>query len=245
MKAKALLTVIPILLLAFNYENKDEVKTFYFQSLKFIKNSELPERVKMIRTDHTGGVGKMIEEGILFSYKNRGAKQVHVSGNFSGWKLLKMMKSENGIWYYFLSLNGGGQNIVYKFLVDGHWIMDPQNPDRIDDGMGSYLSTVETFISSEGKRVTYRSVNKNMVEFRIYQPKASFVSLVGDFNYWNPENDLLAKGKDGIWRLQKKLYPGKYRYKYIIDGEWVPDTYNSSSGSDNSGEICSVIEISK
>ncbi len=245
MKIKALISVIPILLLAFNYENDSDVKTLYLQSLKFLKNSEAPERVKVIRSDHTGGVGKMIEEGLLFSYKNRGARQVHVAGNFSGWKPITMTKSDNGIWYYFLSLDGGNQKVEYKYLVDGHWIMDPQNADRIDDGMGSYLSTIESPISSERKRVTYRNIDKTIVEFRIYKPRATFVSIVGDFNYWNPENDLLTKGKDGVWRLQKKLYPGKYRYKYIIDGDWVPDLYNSNSGSDNSGTICSIIEIPK
>lgn len=245
MKVKALIPIIPILLLAFNYENKDEMRILYFQSLKFIKKSESPQKVKMIRTDHSGGVGKMIEEGVLFSYNNRGAKRVYISGNFSGWKPMKMMRSDNGIWYYFMNADAGNKSITYKFLVDGYWIMDPQNTDRIDDGMGSYVSVADTFIKTEGTQVTYRIIEKNRVEFRIYRPRAEFVSIVGDFNYWNPENDLLTKGKDGIWRLHKKLYPGIYRYKYIIDGEWVPDLYNGKSGSDNTGEICSIIEIRK
>ncbi|OHD69412.1 MAG: hypothetical protein A2W19_05760 [Spirochaetes bacterium RBG_16_49_21] len=243
MKVKALISIIPILFLAFNYEKNDELKTFYFQSLKFIQQADSPQKVMMIRTDHSSGVGALLEQGVLFTYKNRGAKLVYISGNFSGWKPVRMMRSDTGIWYYFLSADSGEHSIRYKYLVDDIWIMDPQNPERTDDGMGSYISLVEPFRISEGKQVSYRVSGKDSVEFRIYNPHARFVSIVGDFNNWNPENDLLTKGRDGIWRLQKKLFPGVYRYKYVIDGDWVPDYYNSISGSDNTGEICSIIEI--
>ena len=245
MKIKAIITIIPILVLAFNYEKSDDIKTLYFQSLKFIKHADAPVQVNMIRTDNSSGQGRMLDQGTLFTYKNRSAKQVFISGNFSGWKPMKMFRSINGIWYYFLGDREGTRNVTYKFLVDGIWAADPLNTDRKDDGMGSYMSIVKSVKGREGRQVTYRNIDNITVEFRIYKPDASLVSLVGDFNHWNPENNLLSKGKDGIWRLQMKLFPGLYRYKYIIDGEWVPDMYNSRSGSDNTGEVCSMIEIKK
>ena len=59
----------------------------------------------------------------------------------------------------------------------------------------------------------------------------------------NPENDLLSKGRDGVWRLKKRLPKGTHRYKYIIDGEWLPDTYNANSASDDNGDVCSLITV--
>jgi 1,4-alpha-glucan branching enzyme len=88
-------------------------------------------------------------------------------------------------------------------------------------------------------------LRKDVVVFRIYKPEASIVSVVGDFNGWNPENDLLRKGSDGIWRLEKRLASGTYRYKYVIDGQWLPDTFNPDSASDSTGDICSVIKIKR
>jgi 1,4-alpha-glucan branching enzyme len=243
MKVRALISIIPVLLLASNYEYAGDAKTIYFQSLKFLTRADSPQKVKMIRTDHTGGIGKIIEEGILFSYKNRGAKRVYISGSFSEWKPMKMIRSDTGIWYYFLNAGGGKRNVTYKYLVDGSWIMDPSNPERTDDRMGSYLSVAGPVMRSEGRQLSYRNIDAETIEFRTYRPHASFVSIVGDFNSWNPENDLLTKGRDGIWRIQKKLSPGLYRYKYVIDGEWVPDIYNGKSASDNTGEICSIIKI--
>jgi 1,4-alpha-glucan branching enzyme len=245
MKVKALILIVPFLLLAFNYEKNSGLRTLYFQSLKFLKQADPPQKVMMVRTDHSSGGGPMLEHGVLFTYKNREAKRAYISGNFSGWKPRRMLRSDHGVWYYFLSSEREERSIEYKYLVDDIWIMDPLNPDRMDDGMGSYISIAEPFMTSEGAQVTYRISGRNSVEFRIYKPRARFISIVGDFNNWNPENDVLARGRDGIWRLQKKLFPGVYRYKYVIDGDWAPDYYNSRSASDNTGEICSIIEIGK
>ena len=119
-----------------------------------------------------------------------------------------MKRSDNGIWYHFLPAASAKRDITYKYLVDGIWTPDPLNADRIDDRMGSYLSVAEPVVKTEGKQVSWRTVGRNAIEFRIYRPEASFISLVGDFNNWNPEDDILAKGQDGIWRLRKKLFPG-------------------------------------
>jgi len=81
------------------------------------------------------------------------------------------------------------------------------------------------------------------VHFAVWAPNAEAVSVIGDFNHWNPENDLLKKGDDGIWRLRKRIPTGMYRYRYIIDGAWQPDIYNPLSGSDDTGEICSILKI--
>ncbi len=241
MNLQAIIPVIIIFFMGFNYENKSSQRLMYYYSLKSLNRSDSPQKLNMIRPD---GIGKTLTDGILFTYKNRGAAQVFISGDFSGWNPERMNRSDNGVWYYFLPAGDGRGSIRYKFLVDGTWIMDPSNPDRDDDGRGSYLSVVESMIKNEGRQVSYRKIGDS-IEFRIYRPTATFISLVGDFNHWNPEQDLLGKGKDGIWRLRKRLSPGTYRYKYIVDGDWVPDIYNIKSASDAAGEICSVIEVTR
>ena len=48
---------------------------------------------------------------------------------------------------------------------------------------------------------------------------------------------------DGIWRLKKHIPSGKHRYKFVIDGAWSLDLYNPLSASDDTGGVCSLIEI--
>jgi 1,4-alpha-glucan branching enzyme len=235
------MAIIPVFFLAFNPAEKDlELK--YYLSLKSLKDAEAPKKVRMIRSDGNHNT-RLLSEGILFTLKSRQAKSVMIAGNFSGWKTHRMTRSKNGIWYYYLLADNDIYEIKYKFMIDGIWTPDPVNPDRVDDGAGSYVSLTTPMRINEGKQLSYKIIDKGSIEFRIYRPDARFVSIVGDFNHWNPENDILNKGRDGIWRLKKRLPPGVYRYKYIIDGLWSPDIYNSKSGSDISGEICSIIEV--
>lgn len=51
---------------------------------------------------------------------------------------------------------------------------------------------------------------------------AKAVSIVSDFNNWNMFGTPLAKVNGG-WKCQLDLKPGKYLYKYIIDGDWTAD----------------------
>lgn len=244
MKQIAVAVIMPIFLLAFNYDDR-ELATVYYNNLKFLKQADGPQRLRMIRTGSGSGQSTVCQDGVLFTYRSRNARSVRIAGSFNGWKPVPMERSGSGIWYHFLPAASSSRNITYKFMVDGIWTPDPLNEDRVDDRVGSYLSVTEPVVKTEGKQVSWRKSGKNAIEFRIYRPDASLISLVGDFNNWNPENDILARGQDGIWRLRKKLFPGTYRYEFIVDGEWVPDIYNVRSGSDNTGAICSIIEIRK
>ncbi|MCP4131637.1 MAG: hypothetical protein GY754_11720 [bacterium] len=242
MKKTLTLFIFSLLLLGFT-SGDDDIKTEYYFRLNKLKKAQSPQKMKMIMIDNLSSSKSIIVRGMLFTYKNREAGNVHISGSFSQWKKNKMSRNKNGIWYYFLKEYDGNRRIEYKFNVDGIWVMDPNNFDNMDDGSGSFVSVTETIKSSEGKQVTFRVVEKNLVEFRTYRPKARFISIVGDFNNWNPENDLLKKGTDGIWRLRKRISSGTYRYKFIIDGKWVSDLYNNNSGSDSTGDICSILEV--
>jgi 1,4-alpha-glucan branching enzyme len=244
MKRIAIAVILPVLLMAFNYDD-GKLTTVYYNSLKFLKQADGPQNLKMIRTGSGSGQSTLCQEGTLFTYRSRGARSVQIAGSFNDWKPVRMERSDSGIWYHFLPATTAKSDVTYKYLVDGIWTPDPLNYDRRDDRMGSYLSVAEPVVKPEGKQVSWRKTVQGAIEFRIYKPKASFISLVGDFNNWNPEDDILAKGQDGIWRLRKKLFPGLYRYQYVVDGDWLPDTYNIRSGSDTTGAVCSIIEIKK
>lgn len=51
-------------------------------------------------------------------------------------------------------------------------------------------------------------------------PKANDVFVAGTFNDWNPKSHPLKRSGDGHWALTLDLPPGRYEYKFIIDGQW-------------------------
>ena len=80
-----------------------------------------------------------------------------------------------------------------------------------DDGAGSSVPAV----TPEG------------VMFTIEAPDAERVQLAGDFNNWTLDgNDMEAVG--GVWKKVVKLPPGRYRYRYVVDGRWQNDPLNTT-----------------
>lgn len=53
------------------------------------------------------------------------------------------------------------------------------------------------------------------------------VAVVGDFNGWNKEADVLRAGLDGVWSVTRALRAGLHQYKFLVDGaEYVNDPGN-------------------
>jgi len=77
------------------------------------------------------------------------------------------------------------------------------------------------------------------IEFAYTDPNAASVSLAGIFNNWSTNATPLAMGEDGVWRVVMPLGPGKYEYKFVVNGtEWVADPDNARvSGSYGNSEL--------
>ncbi|MDZ7373286.1 MAG: alpha-amylase family glycosyl hydrolase [candidate division KSB1 bacterium] len=71
-----------------------------------------------------------------------------------------------------------------------------------------------------GTRLGATDNGDGTVTFALFAPNTRFfVSLVGDFNGWNPAADVMNRSPDGRWWIVKALAPGTYRYRFVIDGE--------------------------
>jgi len=88
--------------------------------------------------------------------------------------------------------------------------------------------------------------NTMTVRFTLMAPGAARVSVVGDWNGWNPEANLLAdSNNDGVWEIEIPLMRNKeYRYQFNIDGDlWIPDPESSLQVDDGFGGKNSIIGI--
>jgi len=64
------------------------------------------------------------------------------------------------------------------------------------------------------------------VVFALEAPEAQQVQLVGDFNSWALDGSEMTHA-GGVWTQVLKLQPGRYRYRYVIDGKWCSDPLNA------------------
>lgn len=57
-------------------------------------------------------------------------------------------------------------------------------------------------------------------EFSCRAPHAGVVHLAGTFNAWDPTASPLTRRADGTWAVTLDLPPGRYEYKFVVDGQW-------------------------
>ena len=85
---------------------------------------------------------------------------------------------------------------------------------------------------------------RSTVRFVFVAPYASRVSLVGDFNKWNPSAMPMRRSPDGrAWLLDVPLAPGRHVYSFIVDGDLAPDPAAPRAGDDDFGVPSSVVLV--
>lgn len=73
------------------------------------------------------------------------------------------------------------------------------------------------------------------------------VAIVGDFNSWNPDVNLMKKDKNGLYKGTIELPLGKlYQFRYLIDdkhwvNEWDADAYSPSPYGNEYNMILSCV----
>jgi 1,4-alpha-glucan branching enzyme len=65
--------------------------------------------------------------------------------------------------------------------------------------------------------------NEKKVEFSFHGSEAKEVFLAGEFNHWDIRSMPMKRSKDGNWKVQASLLPGRYEYKFFADHQWVED----------------------
>ena len=80
--------------------------------------------------------------------------------------------------------------------------------------------------------------------FEFTEPKAKAVHLAGSFNGWQPELTSMTCLGGGFWTKELYLHPGRYEYRIVVDGEWIPDLHADNHAQNPFGGINSVLTIS-
>ena len=180
--------------------------------------------------DGNGGYNSVLALGkphIFKLSKYPDARNVFVAGEFNDWNPSELAMSKVGLeWQLPYVLSPG--NFQYKFVVDEQWVFDPDNPLLIEDGAG----------------------NKN--SFLVVKPNHTFVLngfsnaneviLTGSFCDWNEKAFKMTK-KNETWSFQLHLEPGKYTYKFIVDGKWIKDPENELWEENEFGNANSLIWV--
>lgn len=82
-------------------------------------------------------------------------------------------------------------------------------------------------------------------QFVLHARNAHTVSIVGDFNDWDPHATPLTETGDGLWSVVVPLPPGVVTYSFLVDGnEWRADPH-AAAVHDDFGRPSSVTFIGR
>lgn len=103
-------------------------------------------------------------DGIRFTYTDENAGSVSWAGAFNNWSTTAnpMQKGEGGVWTITLPLGAGEHQ--YKFVVDGQWVADPENPATAGDYGNSVVS-----VGADGELIEVAATSNTP-----YSPKILF-----------------------------------------------------------------------
>jgi 1,4-alpha-glucan branching enzyme len=82
------------------------------------------------------------------------------------------------------------------------------------------------------------------IHFFCEAPRARSVSLIGDFNGWNPAAHPMERQVDGSWFLEVPLSHGHHEYLFLVDGKPTPDTHALGSVRNKRNELVSLVAVS-
>ena len=179
--------------------------------------------------DDDGKTNSVLTVGEVVHFKLKGyggAQKVSIAGDFNNWVPNKIfLKKTSDGWTLPMILNPG--NYGYKYIVDDRWIADPENQNyMVKDGIEN------SFIAAKPNYIFRLNGFKN----------AKSVKLTGTFIDWDKRGYTMARNGDE-WTIRVNLKPGKYLYRFIVDGKWIRDPDNSYWEQDDHDNDNSVLWI--
>lgn len=151
-------------------------------------------------------------------------------------------KNKHGIFILTMPVPEGYNEIRYRLIVDGLWTVDP-NAGIQRDGRGVQVSSLIIPVHSTVPTPGIKRLPDGSIRFVYFGEYGSRVSLVGDFNRWDPYLTPMEESPvhPGVYTVTMNLPPDSRFYRFVVDGHEIPDPENPLSSRNGWGEIASII----
>lgn len=156
-------------------------------------------------------------------------------------------KNLNGVFVLVVPLPyGEGMTTRYRLVVDGLWMADPVNPQRIrDPATGAALSYMQLPGRSRTVLGTWDPAGEGSATFHFNGDPGQRVTVAGSFNAWDPFIHELSEVAPGVYELTLQLPPGEYHYVFVYRGHRVPDPLNRQLLYSTDGRPVSGLNITR
>jgi len=80
-------------------------------------------------------------------------------------------------------------------------------------------------------------------EFVLNMPHAHSASVSGSFNNWDLKRTPMTRDPVDGWKATVALPPGRYEYRFVVDGQWISDPNAKESVGNSFGSTNAVVVI--
>lgn len=74
-----------------------------------------------------------------------------------------------------------------------------------------------------------QKIKRRRVTFSFETSDAKEVVLMGNFNHWNAKKHPMKSNGNRMWNKSVMIPPGRYEYKFLVDGQWEEDPQNEQT----------------
>lgn len=145
-------------------------------------------------------------------------KQLNKSYVLDGWEIISSAKD-------FIEISKSLSKQSHQFDINKPYVVNGnQNSSEFDH---TYYPEARFGFNSFRNKISVKPIgNTGKTRFLLYSKlKSNQVYLSGSFNAWATEDIKMIK-TDTAWYCDINISPGKYYYKFIVDGEWFADPEN-------------------
>ena len=92
-------------------------------------------------------------------------------------------------------------------------------------------------------RANEKNTVTRKIHFKFFAPLSLKVQIAGSFNDWDSTRGNLKKDSAGNWSGTFDFKPGRYEYRFVVDGNWENDQDNNEIVPNNLGTFNNVIVV--
>lgn len=216
-----------------------------------IESIELHIEITSLRT---AAPPRVVEDKVLFTYRpsdrtiagrsfTRYVGVAFAHENFS--TVHVFARNEHGVFFllYPIPTEGALEILEYRYVVDGLWLADPENPNQVVDVAGIPISYVRVPTPTPDRGELPHVGTDGRVRFVYRGDEDALVSLAGTFTNWDPYMYRLTETSPGEYEITLRLQPDTYAYYFVVNGRRELDPLNPELAYDADGNPASRVVV--
>jgi hypothetical protein len=178
---------------------------------------------------------------ILTYYSSKPTRHVAARFEHEDYRILHTYtRNENGVFFLVYPVPDNCAYLKYRITVDGLWMSDPRNPQITSGGpLDVEYSCFEVTERPAKEIINPEPLDGSTFRFVYRGRPGETVSVIGDFNNWDPYQHILYEHPtgSGSYQIILTVGPGMQHYSFMVDGVRSVDPYNPNRLYDKDGQV--------